>query len=171
MEKVQMMRWYVVHTHPHAEARALRHLNNQGFRCFLPRIVELRCHARQARPVFAPLVPRYLFVQFDLNVSRWRAVNGTRGVVCLLTSGPQPLPVPQGVVETLLAKCDAHAAVRLAWILTKGLKVRIKSGAFSGQTGELAEIFIEGCDRVGVLLTLLGAQTKLEVPSYAVEAA
>jgi transcriptional antiterminator RfaH len=168
-----MTRWYVVHTQPQAEARALWHLENQSFDCFLPRVVELKRHARQAKPVLVPLFPRYLFVRFDLDMARWRAINGTRGVVSLLANGPHPLPVPQGVVETLLSKCDGRGAAPLAAIgvFTRGLKVRIKSGAFAGQTGEITEVLPQGRDRVHVLLSLLGAETGLQVPSYAIEAA
>src|SRR5712691_10977731 len=151
-----MTRWYVVHTQPQAEARALWHLENQGFHCFLPRIVELRSHARQVKPVLVPLFPRYLFVRFNLDMAHWRAINGTRGVVNLLANGPCPLPIPHGVVEALLTKCDRRGAAPLAAmdVFAKGLKIRIKSGVFAGQTGEIAELLPQGGDRVRVLLTL-----------------
>jgi len=168
-----MARWYVVHTQPQAEARALWHLENQGFRCFLPRVVALKRHARQVKPALVPLFPRYLFIRFDLDTARWRAINGTRGVVSLLTNGSHALPVPQGVVESLLTKCDGRGAAPLTamGVFTEGLKVRVKSGAFRGQTGQIAEILAPGGDRVRVLLTLLGAQTDLRLPAYAIEAA
>ena len=168
-----MMRWYVVHTQAHAEAKALWHLTNQGFHCGLPRVLELTSHARQTRPVLVPLFPRYLFVRLDLDETRWHAINGTRGVVGLLANGPHPLPVPHGLVEMLLAKCDSRQVISLAAIgvFTKGLRVRIKSGAFSGQMGEVMETFAEGRDRVRVLLTLLGTETELQLPCYAFEAA
>jgi transcriptional antiterminator RfaH len=145
MEQAEMMRWYVVHTRAQAEASALWHLANQGFNCFLPRILELRRHARQTRLVLVPLFPRYLFVRLDLNETRWRAINGTRGVVSLLANGPHPLPVPQGLVEMLLAKCDLRNTISLTAMgaLTKGMKVRIMSGAFSGQLGEVTGTFAE----------------------------
>ncbi len=168
-----MTRWYVVHTQPQAEARALWHLENQGLQSFLPRVTELRRHARQERPMLVPLFPRYLFVRFDLDMTHWRAINGTRGVVSLLANGSCPLPVPHGVVEALLTKCDPRGTTPLAamGIFTKGLRVRIKLGAFTGQTGEITEILAQGSDRVNVLLTLLGARTDLRLPSYAIEAA
>jgi transcriptional antiterminator RfaH len=152
---------------------ALWHLTNQGFHCFLPHVLQLRSHARKTRLVLVPLFPRYLFVRLDLNVTRWRAINGTRGVVSLLANGPHPLPVPHGLVEMLFAKCDSRNAISLTAMgaLAKGLRVRIKSGAFSGQMGEVTGTFAEGRDRVRVLLTLLGVETELQLPSYAIEAA
>jgi transcription antitermination factor NusG len=49
--------------------------------------------------------------------------------------------------------------------------VRITSGAFSGQTAKVKEIFAEKRNRVHVLLTLLGAAAELQLPSFGVEAA
>jgi transcriptional antiterminator RfaH len=168
-----MMHWYVVHTQPRAEARALWHLQNQGFQCFLPRVRRLSRHARKVELALAPLFPRYLFVCFELDATRWRAINGTRGVVSLLARDRRPLPVPTGVVEDLLVQCDEQGVAPLAAlsVFTKGLKVRIKNGPFIGQTGEVAETFAQGRDWVQVLLNLLGVQASLQLPSYAIEAA
>lgn len=165
------MRWYVVHTQSQAEDRALWHLQNQGFRCFLPRIRKLRRHARKVEPGLFPLFPRYLFVNFARETTRWRTINGTRGVVSLLANGPTPLPVPRGMVENLMAQCDESGITALSAFgtFTKGLKVRITSGIFTGQAGEI--VLTRGHDRVQVLLHLLGVQTPVELPSYAVEAA
>ena len=56
-------------------------------------------------------------------------------------------------------------------VFTKGRKITVKSGAFVGQTGVITGIFVEGRDRVHILLTLLGVDTELQMPSYAIEAA
>jgi transcription antitermination factor NusG len=56
-------------------------------------------------------------------------------------------------------------------VFVRGLKVRITSGAFSGQTAKVKEIFAEKRHRIHVLLTLLGAAAELQLPSFGVEAA
>jgi len=167
------MRWYVVHTQPRAEAKALWHLENQGFCSFMPWIPELKRHARQTKRTFGPLFPRYLFVCFDLDLASWRAINGTRGVVNLLTRGSNPLPAPPGVVEALRAKCDRTGRTTLAalGLLTQGSKVKVNSGVFAGQMGKVTEICVDRRHRVQILLTLLGAEVALQLPSYAIEAA
>ena len=60
-------RWFVAHTHPHAEAKATSHLNRQGFEIYFPRYLKRRRHARRIETVAAPLFPRYLFVAVDLD--------------------------------------------------------------------------------------------------------
>jgi transcriptional antiterminator RfaH len=168
-----MKHWYVVHTQPRAEDRAFWHLRNQGFDCFVPRCRRTRRHARRTDTVLEPLFPRYLFARFDADASRWLAINGTRGVVHLLTDGKRPLPVPGGVVEKLLAEADEQGATPLTALgmFWKGRKVRITSGPFAGQLGEVAEALARGRDRVQVLLSMLGAETSMQVPSYALETA
>ena len=166
-----MMGWYVVYTQPRAEARALCHLQNQGFDCFLPWLRALRRHARKIEPAMTPLFPRYLFVNFDATEVRWRCINGTRGVVGLLTDGTNPIRVQHDAVEKLRQQSDDMGAVSLSalGLFTQGLKVRITSGAFAGLVGELGKISIH--DRVVVLLNFMGVQTGVQMSAYGIEAA
>jgi transcriptional antiterminator RfaH len=71
--------WYVVHTHPHAEAKAAAHLERQGYSTYLPRYLKCRRHARRIEIVPAPLFPRYLFVTIDRLRQRWRSIQSTVG--------------------------------------------------------------------------------------------
>ncbi|GAB4227009.1 MAG: transcription/translation regulatory transformer protein RfaH [Methyloligellaceae bacterium] len=168
-----MKHWYVVYTQTRGEERALWHLRNQGFRCFLPRCRKIRRHARKTLEALEPLFPRYLFTQFDPDGCRWRSINGTRGVIQLLTDGMKPLAVPDAFVERLLAQADADGVTPLTVLgmFWKGQKVRVKSGPFAGQTGEVDEIPATAQDRVQILLGMLGAQFRLQMPAHALETA
>lgn len=165
------MPWYVVYTQPRAELRALWHLENQGFRCFLPHIRTLRRHARRIEPVRAPLFPRYLFVSLELQSSKWRSINGTRGVVGLLSNGPRPIAVHDGAVEALLQRCDEMGVVPFTAldIFRTGVKVTITTGALAGQVGVVADI--SSADRIAVLLNFMGARTCVHLPPWQIEAA
>ena len=67
--------WYVVHTQPHAEDKAIFNLRRQGFETYLPKYLRTRRHARRTEQVARPLFPRYLFVALDLAVQPWRAIQ------------------------------------------------------------------------------------------------
>ena len=168
-----MKRWFVVYTQVRGEERAVRHLENQGIRCFLPRYRKTRRHARKTDTVLEPLFPRYLFTEFDPDASIWRSINGTRGVVGLLTGGARPLPVPKGMVERLWAEAaqDGTTPLTALGMFWKGRKVRVKSGPFANQRAEVAQVPPDGKDRVQILLNLLGVETSMQVPSYALEIA
>jgi len=152
-------RWYVVYTQPHAEMRAALHLRRQGFDVFLPLLRKTIRHARQFRTKDVPFFPRYLFVGLALERDRWRSVNGTFGVSALLMDGEKPRPVPQPVMDELLAVAEASGLLALEPTLQIGQTVRIGSGPFAGLIGKLSNLDEKG--RVKVLLELMN--TKLAI--------
>ncbi len=154
-------RWYVVHTQPHRESRAQAHLTAQGFRAFLPRHRKTVRHARKLKTVSAPLFPCYLFVVLDLGRDRWRSVNGTFGVLRLVAGDESPIPVPAGVVASMVAKCGSDGHLNLGRSLEVGDRVRVLSGPFADLIGELTRI--DGAERVRVLLRLLGSEIPVSI--------
>ena len=73
-------KWYVVMTQPCNEEGALRNLTRQGFDAFLPRRWVTKRRPDRFCTLLEPLFPRYLFVRLDLELQRWRSINGTYGV-------------------------------------------------------------------------------------------
>jgi transcription elongation factor/antiterminator RfaH len=149
-------RWYVARTLPNREAGAASQLAAQGFRVFLPRIARTVRHARKMRQVRAPAFPAYLFVAFDLNRDRWRSVNGTFGVARLVGADELPMPVPRGVVEAILGTVDETGVCRFDQGFATGQRVRVISGPFAEQLGELVRL--DGAGRVRVLLEIMGGR-------------
>jgi transcription elongation factor/antiterminator RfaH len=147
-------RWYLVHTLPHCERRAELHLGAQGFRTHFPTIEKTIRHARQLRTVRAPLFPRYIFLILDLGRDRWLSVWGTVGVSSLYTCNNRPVPVPEGIVETLIANSDEANLALFASGLTTGQSVRVLSGPFANFVGKLERL--DGAGRVRVLLEMMG---------------
>jgi transcriptional antiterminator RfaH len=147
-------RWFLAHSQPKSEHKAVLHLAAQGFTTYLPQIQKTIRHARQLRTVRAPLFPRYLFVMLDLERDRWLSVRSTVGVSRLFTSQDgRPVPVPVGIVEALIERSDADL-LRLDNDLVKGQQVRILSGAFADFVGTLERL--DGAGRVQVLLAMMG---------------
>ena len=147
-------RWYVVHTQPCSEDRASIRLTAQGYHVFCPRLRKTVRHARKSESKLVPLFPGYLFLKLDKARARWRAVNGTRGVIRLLAQGDIPQTVPAGIVEELKSHVDMHDALVWTPPLSIGQRVRITEGPFEDFMGTLQRL--DGPDRVLVLLDLLG---------------
>jgi len=152
--EIDASRWYVVQTQPRAETRAIVNLENQEFRTFCPFVAKTVRHARKVTKTRAPLFPGYLFVSLDPSRNRWRAVNGTRGVVRLLTQNDMPAAVPSGVVEALLARTGEGSTIDWSLSLAVGQTVRICDGPFAELVGCLEHLDKAG--RVRVLLDLMG---------------
>ncbi len=159
------LRWYVVHTQPGAEGRAAIHLERQGYRIFCPRYRKTIRHARKRTGMLAPLFPSYLFLGLDTSREQWRSVNGTRGVIRLLTQGDVPCPVPRGVVEALQDRADADGA--LDWAPRVGQAVQIAEGPFVDFVGMLARL--DGVGRVCVLLDILGRAVSMTLRCEALD--
>jgi len=164
-------RWFVAHTHPHAEAKARAHLNRQGFEIYFPRYLKRRRHARRIENVAAPLFPRYLFVAVDLTAQRWRSIYSTIGVTRLVCNGDEPTPVPTGIVEALKSREDASGFIKLEYRppFRAGDKVRVLDGALSSCLG-LFEGMAER-ERVAILLDLLGRKVRVVLDADLVAAA
>jgi transcriptional antiterminator RfaH len=164
-----MKRWYVVETQPRSEAKALWHLERQGFTAYLPRYRKLRRHARRTDVIHAPLFPRYLFVEMDIARVAWHAIRSTIGIARLVCHGERPAPVPDGVVDDIRTREDANGLVPVEHSYSRGQAVRIIAGALADQIG-LFEC-VSDDRRVVLLLELLGRRLEVAVPMDAVASA
>ena len=163
-------RWFVAHTHPNQEVRAVLNLQRQGFEAYLPRYLKKRRHARKTEVVPAPVFPRYVFVSMDLARQRWLAVRSTIGVQRLVGSADAPLPLPCGIVEGLRQRQDEQGYVQLALPgFRPGDKVRVLGGAFEECLG-----LFEGVPddhRSTILLDLMGRKVRVTLDSGLIAAA
>ena len=166
-----MKRWYVAYTQPAAEHRAAAHLERQGFDAYLPQCRCIRRHARREETVLRPLFPRYVFVALDLDVDRWRSVNGTVGVSRMVCRSERPAALPGGVVEGLRISEIEEGVVPLSRLVLfdAGAKLRVLDGAFAGHTGVYHSM--SEAERVVLLFDLIGREVRVEIPIHAVEAA
>lgn len=158
-----MKPWFVVRTKTGVEDRAAWHLENQGFEAYLPRYRKQIRHARKTQIVLRPVFPGYLFVRIDMEQQRWRAINGTVGVISLVGFGGSPSPLSDAIIDAIRASEDRIGAVTLApQGLQKGDRVRVREGAFADHMALLEEV----CDakRVILLLDLMGREVRVTAP-------
>src|SRR5580704_10131373 len=94
--------WACVKTHPQREGFAAERLTERGFETFLPKI-EI---GRTAQPLFRS----YLFIRV---LDRWRAIETTFGVLCLVKFGDAPARCPNHEVEALMDRVDPDGLIRL----------------------------------------------------------
>ena len=131
----------------------------------------VRRHARKTEAVSRPLFPRYMFVELDLSLERWRSIYSTFGVSQLITTGEDPVPVPAGVVDEIRARegSDGFVELGLPPGIGPGSRVRLIDGIFAEAKGVLDRIADQY--RVSVLLQLLGREVRVFVPAAHVGAA
>ncbi len=122
-------------------------------------------HARKLRNVLRPLFPRYLFVYMDLESDRWHKINRTYGVCGLVMTGEWPTPVPDGVVECLVASSDSRDVISETSLeaFEPGERIRVCAGPFSGHVARVHKLDDRG--RVCLLLSIMGGSVSVWAPA------
>ncbi|MBY6016094.1 hypothetical protein KUV75_14445 [Qipengyuania gaetbuli] len=161
--------WYAVQAKPRREGLAIWHLERQGFAAYCPMIARGKLVRGKSVQVTEPLFPGYLFVGLTADRAQWRSVNGTIGVIRLVTTGADPAPVPVGFVERLRELEQSGGFAGFAEELQPGDEVRIVGGPFDDLCGELVKA--AGSERVVVLLKLLSGETPVTLPRASLVAA
>jgi transcriptional antiterminator RfaH len=163
-----MKQWYVVNTKAREEPKASFNLKRQGFNSYLPQYKKTRRHARRMDTVLAPLFPKYLFIEFDLDLESWSSINSTAGVKKLIMFGSLPATLPSELVEEIRTREDVEGVVSLNQYLKikQGDQVTINSGAFNEHRG----IFECQDDdkRIIILLKLMGRDVRVRLASSAI---
>ena len=157
-----MKHWYLIYTKPRSELLAEKNLERQGFRTYLPRLANPpQERGRRVVPV-APLFPRYLFIEVDAGQQSVAPIRSTFGVSNIVTFGGRLTPVSGDLIEVIKQQAAADGLHRAPNPdFQKGERIRITSGPFEGLQG----IFHvpSGCDRVLILLDILGKTSTVSI--------
>jgi transcription antitermination factor NusG len=150
--------WSVVRSLPKREVFAAERLRmDHGFEVFLPLV--------QTKRAAAPLFAGYFFCRI---IDRWRAINSTFGVLCLVRVGDCPARCPDREIDALKSMV-VGGFVRLPEAppppvrrqIAIGERVRIASGPFGGMRGLYAGQSTR--ERELVLLHVLGGQREVQI--------
>lgn len=95
------MQWYVIHTKPRQEQRALENLQRQGFEAWLPMIALEKVRRSRLTQVTEPMFSRYLFIRLDTTQTNWSPIRSTLGVSKLVSFGNVPAAVPDALIDML----------------------------------------------------------------------
>jgi transcriptional antiterminator RfaH len=153
-----MMDWFVVRTKARQELRAIHHMEEQGFKVYCPQISKYNgLKEVVGRQV---LFPGYCFVQSgDLSIASIRSTPGVIGTVSFGLQGT-PATLTPAALEVIYVVEALHCE-KVSGLKTGGA-VRLIEGPFKGFKGLYSK---RSKDRVEVLLTLLGQQQRVLVPS------
>jgi transcriptional antiterminator RfaH len=154
------MGWYVIHTKPRQEQRALENLVNQGYQCYLPMLATEKLQRAALKVVQEPLFSRYLFIHLDTAQSSksWAPIRSTQGVSRLVTFGSDPAKVDAELIEALRLRIDG-ASGGPERLFKPGDRVQIRDGSFAGL--DAVYQMQSGEDRAMVLIEILSKPVKL----------
>ena len=161
-------RWYVANVFTGREKDAEAHLRNQGFVTFNPIEIRTVRHARRLVTKQKSFFPGYLFVAFDVELDRWRSINGTRGVKALIMQMERPVACPRGLVEKLVEAADESGVIDLSSRLQPGQKVKVRAGPFAELVGTLQKL--DNAGRAKVLLEIMSGERTVRMESQDLQA-
>lgn len=154
------MHWYVIHTKPRQEQRALENLQRQGFEAWLPMIELEKVRRGHLARVSEPMFSRYLFIRLDTVQTNWSPIRSTLGVSKLVSFGNTPAAVPDELIDAL-RHMPPQATQRM---MNPGDEVQFVAGPLKGLRGIYQQH--DGEARAMVLIELLSQpqtiQTELQ---------
>lgn len=156
------MNWYVIHTKPRQEQRALLNLEQQGYECYLPLLSTEKIRQGSFSLIEEPLFPRYLFIHLDSSKSgqSWAPIRSTLGVSRLVTFGSDPAKVDADLINALRTQ-NSLLLQSPQRIFNEHDRVQIQSGPFAGL--EAIYQMPDGESRAMVLIQFLSKPIRLSV--------
>ena len=154
--------WYVIHTKPRQEQRALANLEQQGYQCYLPMITLEKLTRGRLNLVEEPLFPRYLFICLDngRQGQNWAPIRSTIGVSGLVTFGSTPAKIDAELIALLHHQQEGlnETPERL---FHQGEVLRVADGPFAGL--EAVYQMPSGDNRAMVLIELMGKSAQMQI--------
>ncbi len=151
------MKWYVIHTRPRQEERALENLTRQGYKAWMPWLEVEKIIGGRITKVIEPMFSRYLFIQLDQVTTNWGPIRSTLGVSKLVTFGNQAASISNEFVE-ILQRTPLQDSKH---ILKQGDEVEIMQGPLKGVKGIFDQQ--DGELRAMILIELINQSHKVQV--------
>jgi len=151
------MKWYVIHTRPRQEERALENLTRQGYKAWMPWLEVEKLRGGRITKVIEPMFSRYLFIQLDQVTTNWGPIRSTLGVSKLVTFGNQAASISNEFVE-MLQRTPLQDSKH---ILKQGDEVEIMQGPLKGVKGIFDQH--DGELRAMILIELINQSHKVQV--------
>ena len=146
--------WYVIRSKVHRESYLKKELDARDVTCFFPHLKVKPVNPRSKR--IRPYFPGYLFVRADLGKIGKSCLQWVPYSMGLVHFGGEPAVVPDGLVFEIRKTVDEinkNGGLKTKKYLS-GDGIRIVDGYFTGYGG-VFDIYLEGTDRVRILLDLL----------------
>ncbi|MBL0847845.1 MULTISPECIES: transcription termination/antitermination protein NusG [Mammaliicoccus] len=166
-------RWYAVHTYSGYENKVKTNLEKrvdtmnmqeQIFRVVIPEEEETSIKDGKAKTQIKKTFPGYVLVELIMTDESWYIVRNTPGVTGFVGSagaGSKPNPLLHDEAKFILKQMGmSEKTVDVEVEL--GEQVRVTSGPFNNQVGEIKEIDVEKY-KLTVLVDMFGRETPVEV--------
>lgn len=155
-------RWYGLHVRPRFEKIVAEHLQQRGYEEYLPLCRSRRQWSDRIKEIETPLFPGYLFCRFD--ASQRLPILIVPGVLSLVGSGKQALPIPDEEILALQSVVQSGLSYEPSGFPTTGQVVRVERGPLQGIVGIASAHKNNNC-RFTISVNLLRRSVSVELDS------
>ena len=156
-------KWFILQFKPNSHHQAVKNLNNQGFKTFLPLHNTTSRKASRFISTNKPLFPGYMFITFDKTDTEWHKINSTYGVSRMITFNSVLKSIPTDFIDNLMKRYDSSGNLLPIQKLKKGDQVTVLKGPFGNFIATVEKY--ESDQRIWILMDLMGRKTKIQTPS------
>jgi len=153
--------WYCLKVKPRNEIKVNTIIQNKKIETYLPLVTTIKYYSDRKKKIQVPLIPGYLFVYGD-EEERKLAITMTPGAIHYLKFKGRYAEVKPEEIENIKIMLREPEKVKIEKdAIKKGDAVKIKSGIFSGLTGEIQEV--RGNFKLLVRIEEIGIAMSVEV--------
>jgi transcription antitermination factor NusG len=158
-------RWYVAYTRANHEKRVFDQLIARSLEACLPTYKSLRRWSDRSKVIEVPLFRGYVFIRIPDRL--FQPILMLPGVAHLVGSSSGPTPLSDAEVNALREAQNRKVELNPYPFMTKGMRVRVKRGAFQDREGFLLRT--KDYCRVVISLPIISSSFVLEVDISDVE--
>ncbi|HVH86521.1 MAG TPA: UpxY family transcription antiterminator [Terriglobales bacterium] len=131
--------WFAIHTRARHEKKVDTLLRGKNIDTFLPVVTKVQRWSDRKKKVEFPLFPCYTFVRVPFTSEHFVRVLRTPGIVRIVGSGCEPLPVPSEQIASIRLLLNSDVPYWEHPFLRAGQRVRLRGGCLDGLEGILTE--------------------------------
>lgn len=178
-------KWFMIHTYSGYEKKVKTDLDQKvetlGLReivsnILVPEEESIEIVRGKKKSVFRKLFPGYVMLEmeatreenenginFKVDPDVWYIIRNTNGVTGFVGVGSDPIPMEEHEVKNIFGIIGIKVPKETIQVnFAKGDYIKVLSGAFAGQEGEVAEIDFEH-SKVKIMVEIFGRMTPVEV--------
>ena len=165
---VESAKWYAVHTRSHFEQKVYDSFCGKSVETFLPRIQVMSRRKDRRKKILVPLIPGYVFVQYNLDPEIYWDIIKTVGVVRMVGFEGKPVPARDEEIQSLMILDGTDRTVHNQAYMKRGDTVMIMEGPLKGLIGYYVR-HKGRTDKVVVNVELLNRSLAVEIEDWALE--
>lgn len=163
-----LQKWYAIHTRSRFERKVYEAFCGKSIEAFLPKKQVMSRRKDRRKKILVPLLPGYVFVQFDMNPETYWQIIKTVGVVRMVGFDGKPVPSRDEEISFLMILDGTDRTVQNRAYMKRGDRVMIMEGPLKGLVGFYLRHKGQS-DKVVVSVELLQRSLAVEIEDWALE--